>query len=64
LLILNERHLYRLLKEYVSYCNHARPQQGIDQCCPVPLGHLARDGPIARRDILGGVLHDWYRRAA
>ena len=24
----------------------------------------ARAGPITRRDILGGVLHDYYRRAA
>jgi hypothetical protein len=64
LLILNERHLHRVLIAYIDYYNHARPHQGIDQCCPVPIESGARDGPIARRDILGGVLHDYYRRAA
>ena len=36
LLILNERHLQRVLKEYVTYFNNARPHQGLDQHCPVP----------------------------
>ena len=64
LLILGERHLARVLTTYVAYYNQARPHQGIDQRCPVPLGNAARDGPVERRDILGGVLHDYYRRAA
>ena len=65
LLIFGERHLHRVLTEYVAYYNHARPHQGIDQQCPVPLRRsTARAGPIERRDILGGVLHDYYRRAA
>ena len=64
IVILNERHLHRVLRAYADYYNHARPHQGIDQCCPVPLESSARDGPIERRDILGGVLHDYYRRAA
>ena len=65
LLILGERHLQRVLIAYVDYYNQARPHQGLEQQCPVPLGRSkARDGPIERRDILGGVLHDYYRRAA
>ncbi len=65
ILIVSERHLHRVLTEYVSYYNHARPHQGIDQLCPVPLiPSVAKDGPIQRRDILGGVVHDYYRRAA
>jgi hypothetical protein len=36
MLILGERHLYRLIGEYVTYFNHARPHQGIDQRIPVP----------------------------
>jgi transposase InsO family protein len=63
LLILNERHLHRVLTTYIDYYNHARPHQGIDQRCPIPFESIARDGPIERRDILGGVIHD-YRRAA
>ena len=65
ILVLGERHLHRVLTAYVDYYNHARPHQGIDQQCPVPLVRsTARDGPIERRDILSGVLHDYYRRAA
>ncbi len=65
LLIFSEGHLRRVLTAYITYYNHARPHQGIDQQCPVPLGRSrARDGPVERRDMLGGVLHDYYRRAA
>ena len=65
ILILGERHLHRVLAAYLDYYNHARPHQGIDQRCPVPLGRSsARDRPIERRDMLGGVLHDYYRGAA
>ena len=64
LLILGEQHLQRVLTSYVAYYNGARPHQGIDQQGPVPLASMARDGPIERRDLLGGVLHDYYRRAA
>ncbi len=64
LVILSERHLSRVLAAYVAYYNHARPHQGIEQRCPVTLQNAAREGPIERRDILGGVVHDYYRRAA
>jgi len=64
-LILGENHLRHVLSEYVAYYNHARPHQGIEQQSPVACAwSSARDGPIHRRDILGGVLHDYYRRAA
>ena len=63
--VLGEGHLQRVLTAYLASYNYARPHQGIEQQCPVPLvGSTARDGPIERRDLLGGVLHDYYRRAA
>ena len=52
LLILGERHLRRVLTAYVDYYNHARPHQGIEQRCPVPVEKVPRAGPIERRDIL------------
>ncbi len=64
LLIVGERHMHGVLKEYCAYFNHARPHQGIEQQCPIQRESSPRDGPIKRRDILGGVLHDYYRRAA
>ncbi len=64
LLILGEGHLRRVLTVYIPYYNTARPHPGINQRCPTGLLHTPRDGPIERRDLLGGVLHDYYRRAA
>jgi hypothetical protein len=64
ILILNKRHVQRVLTAYVDDDHHARPHQGIHQRCLVPLGSAARDGPIKRRDLLGGVLHDYERHAA
>ncbi len=65
IVILGEQHLHRVLTTYVDYYNHARPHQGLDQERPAPLVRsTARDGPIERRDMLGGLLHDYYRHAA
>jgi len=67
LLILHERHLSRVLREYVAYFNNERPHQGINQAIPEWLGSQQVCGR-ERRDvvvvpILGG-LHHAYRRAA
>ncbi len=39
-LILSERHLYRTMKQYQAYFNHARPHQGLDQ--RICAGYLTR----------------------
>jgi hypothetical protein len=36
ILILNRRHLHRMIGEYVDYFNHARLHQGIGQRIPDP----------------------------
>ncbi len=64
LLIVHERHLQRVLREYITYYNLRRPHQGIDQRCPVSLERAIDGGQIERRDILGGIIHDYYRNAA
>jgi putative transposase len=68
MLILNERHLYRLTGEYVDYFNHARPHQGIEQRIPDPreedvvsVGEC--QSRIVGHPVLGGLHHD-YRRVA
>jgi hypothetical protein len=33
-LILNERHLHKIMKQYKAHFNHARPHQGINQRIP------------------------------
>jgi len=61
-LVLNENHLHRVLREYGEYYNHARPHQGLGQHFPVSGLVSNTAGPIRRRDILGGVIHDYYRQ--
>jgi putative transposase len=65
-LILSERHLYRLMKQYQVYFNHARPHQGIRQS--IPCQPELRDGPVlsgkvVSRPVLGGLHHDYYWQA-
>jgi hypothetical protein len=62
-LILNQRHLWNLLTEYTAYYNTARPHQGIGQQAPIPF-IVSREGRVCCRDVLGGVIHDYYRQAA
>ncbi len=67
LLVLSEAHLRRILREYVTYFNGARPHQGIGQ--QIPEGRPAyrppagRCQPVQARPVLGG-LHHSYERAA
>ncbi|HSH80607.1 MAG TPA: integrase core domain-containing protein, partial [Herpetosiphonaceae bacterium] len=61
LVILNERHLQRVLNEYIVYFNGARPHQGLHQQCPVPARSVPDGGSIRRRNVLGGIIHDYYR---
>jgi transposase InsO family protein len=64
LIIVNERHLYRVLVEYIAFYNERRPHQGLAQRCPVPLARGPGQGPIERREVLGGILYDYDRQAA
>ncbi len=64
ILVLNENHLSRVLKEYAQYYNHARPHQSLGQHFPVSGLPRNKEGSTQRRDILGGVIHDYYRRSS
>jgi transposase InsO family protein len=63
-LILNEAHLRRMIVEYIDYYNHHRPHQGIEQRCPIMIDRSQRAGPVKCRDVLGGIIHDYYKDAA
>jgi putative transposase len=66
-LILGEAHLRRVLLEYTQYYNRARPHQGIEQRCPIPIEGSrqgGREGPVKCRNVLGGIIHDYHRDAA
>jgi transposase InsO family protein len=65
-IILSERHLRWLVREYVDYFNHARPHQGIDRIPDPPAAGcndtLQSDQYVIAVPVLGGLHHD-YRRA-
>ena len=66
--IFNERHLEKVLAEYVGYFNHWRPHRSIGQrgpCAPAtPAPHRSvQAGKIIAIPVLGG-LHHVYQRAA
>jgi putative transposase len=62
-ILLGERHLYRIVGEYVGYFNNARPHQGINQRIPCELERSSGEGEVIALPVLGGLHHD-YRRAA
>jgi putative transposase len=62
ILILNEAHLRRVLREFVyDYYNVARPHQGIGQQFPIPQRQPQNSGTVQRRKVLGGIINDYYR---
>jgi transposase InsO family protein len=67
-LVLHERHLEVVLREYAIYYNRARPHRGLSLVPPVPGARASRPpgsapGRIIARPVLGG-LHHVYEPAA
>lgn len=62
LLILNRRHLERVLIEWFEHYNHARPHRGLDLRTPIarsdPIQTL---GPLRSQERLGGLLREYSR---
>jgi putative transposase len=65
LLVVSQRHLEALLDEYLCHYNEVRPHRGLDlnQPHPRPATSTTGDGKVIRRDVLGGIVHE-YERAA
>jgi transposase InsO family protein len=66
LLILNRRHLERVLRVYVDHYNRERPHRALELRPPNLHKRLQRlpEGEIRRRDRLGGLIHEYHRAAA
>jgi Integrase core domain len=62
LVILDERHLLSVLREFVTYYNQDRPHRTLGLQTPEPRLHPTT-GPIRTRPVLNG-LHHVYERAA
>ena len=63
-IVLNQRHLERLLGEYLDHYYHtARPHQGLGGDTPF-LSTLAGEGELISIPVLGGLHHRYFRTAA
>jgi len=66
LLILNRRHLDRVLRVYVDHYNRERPHRALELQPPEPDTRppSSPNGEIRRHDRLGGLIHEYQRQAA
>ncbi len=61
--VLGRRHLERILRTYIRHYNERRPHRGIGLRTPIrrpvmPIGDL-RAVCVPRRDVLGGLIHEY-----
>ena len=67
-MVLGARHLERLLSTYVKHYNEERPHRGLGLRPPGASSSLrvlgSEPNEIKRRDLLGGLIHEYYRKAA
>ena len=62
LIVLNERHLRRVLKEYLAYYHGSRTHLGLGKEAPEPRATQVPDfGPVVAEPVLGGLHHRYYR---
>ena len=63
-IVLNERHLCRILSEYFDYYHNSRPHLSLDRNSPTPRAvELPSQGKVISTAQVGG-LHHRYSRAA
>jgi len=66
-LLLGERPLRTVLQAYVEHYNRERPHRRLGLVAPEgtkDVSPLIIDDSVRRRDLLGGLIHEYYRRAA
>jgi putative transposase len=67
ILVFGRRHLEQILRGYVAHYNAERPHRSLALAAPAGAPHGARGSPpsdIRRRDVLGGLIHEYYAAAA
>jgi len=65
-IIMNERHLRRILMEYVEYYNRSRTHYSLDQDCPIsrPADLPSKGNKVVAIAQVGGLHHRYERRAS
>lgn len=67
ILVIGERHLDRVLREYAEHYNEHRPHRVLGLAAPASRGAAltaAQPSDVRRRDLLGGLIHEYQRAAA
>jgi putative transposase len=66
-LVLGRRHLLRLLHTYVCHYNQQRPHRSLTLAVPEPHDRnppQVNPGDVRRRNVLGGLIHEYHEVAA
>ena len=64
-IVLNERHLRRVIRTYVDYYHHSRTHLALGKDAPEPRPVTAIDaGRVVALPAVGGLHHRYERRAA
>ena len=66
-LVLGRRHLERVLREYVRHYNQQRPHRSLALAVPEPQEPSSPQvnlREVRRRDVLGGLIHEYHEVAA
>jgi len=64
-IVINEKHLRRVLREYFKYYHGSRTHLGLEKDCPEPRSVESPDfGSIHSEPMVGGLHHRYFRQAA
>ena len=65
-LVVGRRHLERVLRDYVAHFNAERPHRSLELAAPAgsPRSRGSPPAEIRRRDLLGGLIHEYYAAVA
>ena len=65
-LVFGRRHLEQLLRGYVAHFNAERPHRSLELSAPAgsPRSRGSPAADIRRRDVVGGLIHEYYAAAA
>jgi hypothetical protein len=63
-ILLNQNYLRRVLSELVRYYNQHRPRRSLDLQPAEGSAVCSEQGKVIRRQVLGGRISDYYRKAA
>jgi len=66
ILVFGRRHLHRVLGAYAEHYNRTRPHRSLGLQPPNPRldPETVSGTKVRRRDVLGGVIHEYHRSAA